>query len=94
MITLGNPLPSRKRHTKGDVCKQHMISGGLLYRLDLRRGPLLCVPDVYDDSGVNHRKRIFDECHASDYRGHRDIAGTREAMKLRFYWPQMQTTVE
>ena len=83
----------RKRKSKdGDVCNQHMISGGLLYRQDLRRGPLLCVPNVYDDSGVNHRKKIFDECHAVDYRGHRGINGTREAMRTRFYWPQMLTT--
>ena len=66
----------RRKHGRGDVDNQHMVSGGLLYRLDRRRGPVLCVPNVYDDSGVNHRKRIFDECHTVDYRGHRGIAAT------------------
>eukprot|EP01048_Picozoa_sp_COSAG05_P005419 COSAG05_NODE_321_length_11453_cov_62.107539_3_plen_119_part_00 len=84
---------TRKRKSgRGDVDNRHMVSGGLLYRLDQRRGLLLCVPNVYDDSGVNHRKRIFDECHSVDYRGHRGIAATGNAMRNRFYWPQMLTT--
>ena len=53
------------------------------------RGPLLCVPDVYDESGVHHRKRIFDECHSVEHRGHRGIAATRAAMQDRFFWPKM-----
>ena len=42
---------------------EHFISGGLLYRHVERPKSctLLCVPDVYDSTGVNHRKRIFDE---------------------------------
>ena len=48
---------------------QHFISGGLLYRQSPVHGAILCVPDVYDESGTNHRKRIFDECHSVDYRG-------------------------
>ena len=43
--------------------EKYFISGSLLYILNHRYGAVLCVPDVYDESGVNHRKRIFDEVH-------------------------------
>ena len=33
----------RRKHGRGDVDNQHMVSGGLLYRLDRRRGPVLAV---------------------------------------------------
>ena len=45
-------------------------------------GAVLCVPDVYDESGVNHRKRIFDEVHAADYRGHRGVNETLQALRV------------
>ena len=39
---------------------KYFVSGGLLYHLNYRHGAVLCVPDVYDELGVNHRKR-YDE---------------------------------
>ena len=84
--------PTKKQAKNGSdvvVCSRHFITGGLLYTNHPVRGPLLCVPDVYDESGVHHRKRIFDECHSVEHRGHRGIAATRAAMQDRFFWPKM-----
>ena len=53
--------------------ERYFISGGLLYHLNERTGAVLCVPDVYDESGVNHRKRIFDEVLVANNRGHRGV---------------------
>ena len=69
------------------------ISGGLLYILNHRYGAVLCVPDVYDESGVNHRKRIFDEMHGTDYRGHRGKTATLNAIRERFWWPNSTVDV-
>ena len=49
--------------------------------------------DVYDSSGVNHRKRIFDEAHGTHDQGHRGIRTTRDVIRHRFYWPGWQQDV-
>ena len=75
--------------------EKYVISGGLLYILNHRYGAVLCVPDVhvYDESGVNHRKRIFDEMHGTDYRGHRGKTATLNAIRERFWWPNWTVDV-
>ena len=70
--------------------EKYFISGGLLYILNHRYGAVLCVPDVYDESGVNHRKRIFDEMHGPDYRGK---TATLNAIRERFWWPNSTVDV-
>ena len=66
---------------------RYFIEGDLLYYLNHRHGAVLCVPDVYDESGMNHRKRIFDEAHGTHYRGHRGRTATENAIRARFFWP-------
>ena len=68
---------------------EHFISGGLLYKhmTAPKSCTLLCVPDVYDSAGVNHRKRIFDESHGTYSQGHRGVKTTRDVMRSKFFWP-------
>ena len=45
------------------------------------------------ESGVNYRKRIFDEMHGTDYRGHRGKTATLNAIRERFWWPNSTVDV-
>ena len=49
---------------------------------------------MYDETGVNHRKRIFDEAHGTDYRGHRGRVATESAIRARFFWPNWMSDVK
>ena len=44
------------------------------------------MPDVYDESGVNHNQRIFDEMH-------RGKTATLNAIRERFWWPNWPVDV-
>ena len=47
---------------------------------------VLCVPNIYDADGVNHRKRVVDDLHTSEYSGHRGENTTVVVITKRFWW--------
>ena len=75
------------------LVQQHSLIDGLLYFNSPSAGPILCIPDIFDGDGVNHRARMFEEVHATPYRGHRSVSSTQLAMATRVYWPKMNRDV-
>jgi hypothetical protein len=69
------------------------ITGGLLYYQHKKHGMLLCIPDVYGSDGVNHRRSIFNEFHATPHSGHRGGTSTYNAIKVRFFWRDLHKDV-
>ena len=59
------------------------ITGGLLYYQHKKHGMLLCIPDVYGSDGVNHRRSIFNEFHATPHSGHHGGTSTYNAIRPR-----------
>ena len=74
----------QKRHTNNTG--NYFLSGGLLYYTHPNYAVVLCVPNIYDADGVNHRKRVFDELHSSEYSGHRGENTTVAVITRRFWW--------
>ena len=76
-----------------NAVQRYSLVDGLLYYNSPDAGPLLCIPDIYDSDGVNHRARMFEEMHATAYRGHRSTRSTQLAMTKRVYWPNMNKDI-
>eukprot|EP01048_Picozoa_sp_COSAG05_P017159 COSAG05_NODE_2303_length_3249_cov_2110.047287_3_plen_140_part_00 len=75
------------RHLK--IITEFSIIEGLLYYQHPHYGEVLCIPEIFDSKGVNHRRRVFDESHAVDYVGHRGIYATKVTMRNRYYWDSL-----
>ena len=71
------------------VWTEFSIISGLLYYQHPHFGEVLCIPNICDASGINHRRRIFNESHITDYVGHRGITTTKATMRCRYYWSEL-----
>ena len=71
------------------VWTEFSIISGLLYYQHPHLGEVLCIPNIYDAPGMNHRRRIFNESHVTDYVGHRGITTTKATMRCRYYWSEL-----
>ena len=54
---------------------------------------VLCVPNIYDKNGVNHRQRVFEDLHTTEHSGHRGQNTTMKAIQVRFYWLSMRSDI-
>ena len=70
------------------------VAGGLLYYMHPHFADVLCVPNIYDKNGVNHRQRVFEDLHTTEHTGHRGQNTTMKAIQVRFYWLSMRSEIK
>jgi len=91
-IDLPNKIERFQKRSANNV-ENYFLSGGLLYYTHPNHAVVLCVPNIYDAEGINHRKRVFDDMHSSEYSGHRGENTTVAVITKRFWWPNVTKEV-
>ena len=66
---------------------------GLLYRVNADDSDTLCVPAVTTANNESIRYHIYMEMHDSPFYGHRGVSGTYNAIRQKFYWPNLRNDI-
>ena len=74
--------------------KYYLLEDGLLYYNTKSTGEVLAVPLNMPSKGkLSLRYTIINELHSTRVSGHRGIETTYKAVRLRFYWPNMNKDI-